>query len=146
MYLQYALMYLQYAFAHCPPMRFLPLLLNPLGCHWIHCVLRPFRPCPATSATNLLLDAIDDGLENNDSTLVIDQHPTSITKPRMLILLVTSPPQSQPLSMNLPIYRILWINANIFYCNSDNNYMACWRSFINSSMANLRPPKAPLSI
>ena len=29
-------------------MRFLPFLLNPLGCHWIQCVLRPFRPCPVT--------------------------------------------------------------------------------------------------
>ena len=45
-------MCLQHAFVHRLPMRFLPFLLNPLGCHWIQYVLRPFRPCPGTPTTN----------------------------------------------------------------------------------------------
>ena len=33
-------------------MRFLSFLLNPLGCHWIQYVLRPFRPCPVTKGSS----------------------------------------------------------------------------------------------
>ena len=43
-------MYLLCVCAYMPPMRFLFLLLTPLGCHWIYCVL---RPCPATLSSSI---------------------------------------------------------------------------------------------
>ena len=44
-------MYLSCVCAYMPPMRFLFLLLIPLGCHWIYCVL---RPCPGTVSKKYL--------------------------------------------------------------------------------------------
>ena len=106
----------------------------------------PINMSTNSFANNLLLDAIDGSLDNNDSTLCWTNLPTSITKLTTPIQMDINQKLFLHLSMNRPTYRILWIKALIFCHNNANNSITCCRNFINCLMVNLRPSMALRSI
>ena len=78
---------------------------------------------PMTLATNLLLDVLDSNLEANDSIIMLDKPSDMNYKEKDVNHPDTKPKRCIHPYMNLPIYRILWINVFTFYRPSMSNFI-----------------------